>query len=153
MITGGEERRQSLTAARVRQNTGNAAFAAICLLFFGFGYFSPPAADSLFTAGDALFAYTLRVGGVAMACVAIACLGNKPVALLLDAIVSFSIGALLIVSAAMMILGGGFGLNKLLYVLFGGMFIVGAIRNGRDYGCSRHNDVGADGAGLDGGGP
>ncbi len=133
---------------RVRQNAGSAAFAAACLLFFGFFWFVLPTVTNLFSLGDAICNYTLRFGGIAMAVAAVWSWTGRPKALLFDAITSVPIGLLLIASAVLMMLGGGFGLNQLLYILFGGMFIAAGVRNWRDY----HALTGPGGDGA-GGGP
>ena len=129
----GVEKVGTISAQRVRQNAGQAGFTAICLLFFGFGYFSPPTATGLFSTGDALFNYTLRGGGLVMACVALACLVGKPAALMVDAVVSVVIGGLLAVSAAMMIFGGGLTLSQAFYLVIAGTFISAGVRNGRSF--------------------
>lgn len=133
MSYDGEEKVGAVDSVRVRRNAGQAGFTAICLLFFGFGWFSPPTATGLFSTGDALFNYTLRGGGIAMACIALACLAGKPGALMIDAVVSVVIGLSLAVSAAMMIFGGGMGLNQILYLVFAATFVSTGVRNGREY--------------------
>lgn len=126
---------ESSIASRVRQNTASAAVAAICLIVFGFfGFFSIPKVTDLFTLGDAAFNYTLRIGGVLMAVIAVWSFLGRVTALLADAMVSVAIGCLLIFSGVAMIIGGGgVSLNYGLYVLFGGMFISAGLRNWRDF--------------------
>jgi len=125
----------SQITSRVRQNTGSAAVAAICLIVFGFfDFFSIPKVTDLFTLGDAAFNYTLRIGGVLMAVIAVWSFSGRVTALLADAMVSAAIGCLLIFSGVAMIIGGGgFSLNYGLYVLFGAMFISAGLRNWRDF--------------------
>ena len=50
-----------------------------------------------------------------------------------DAVATIAIGVLLALSAVMMILGGGFGLNQILYIVFGAMFLASGVRSGREY--------------------
>ncbi len=125
----------SSIASRVRQNTVSAAIAAICLIVFGFfDFFSIPKVTDLFTLGDAAFNYTLRIGGVLMAVIAVWSFSGRVTALLADAMVSVAIGCLLIFSGVAMIVGGGgVSLNYGLYVLFGAMFISAGLRNWRDF--------------------
>lgn len=122
-------------ALRVRQNAGSAALAAACLMFFGFlGGFQPPEVTNLFTLGDAVFNYTLRIGGVLMAVVAAASLTGRLFALAADASVSAGIGLLLVLSGICMLAGGGgLAVNYVLYVVFGGLFLSVGVRNGREY--------------------
>ncbi len=91
-------------SARVRHNAGSAGLAALCLLFFGFFRFALPTVTNLFTLGDAIFNYTLRAGGVAMAVIALWLLLGRPVTLIVDAVATVAIGVLLALSAVMMIL-------------------------------------------------
>jgi len=123
----------SQVAGLVRRNARSAGYAAACLLFFGFGWFAPPTVSDLFSAGDALFNYTLRFGGLIMALVALFSLLGRPILLILYATASMAIGVSLVVSAAMMIFGGHLSLYEILYLVFGGMFVSAGIRSVRDY--------------------
>ena len=116
-----EERLQ--VAGRVRRNARSAGYSAACLLFFGFGWFAPPTVTDLFSAGDALFNYTLRLGGLTMALIVLLSFLGKPKVLILDATASLAIGVALIVSAAMMILGGALSLYQILNRGLGGRWI------------------------------
>ena len=121
-------------AALVRRNTVSAFIGAACLIYFGFYRSAVPNVTSLFTFGDALFVYTLRIGGVAMISIAVGCLTGRIVFLLLDALASIPIGSGLIVSAVLMMAGSGdVSFDFLLYIVFGGMFISAGLRNGRSY--------------------
>ena len=121
-------------ASYVRRNAGSTGLAAACLLFFGFFRFSFQPVTDLFTLGDAVFNYTLRIGGVLMALIAVWSLTGHVSVLLADGIISIVIGALLAFSGvAMMIGAGGIGLNQVLYVVFGGMFISAGVRSWRYY--------------------
>lgn len=121
-------------ALRVRRNTGSAALAAVCLIYFGFfrGFSPPPVAD-LFSFGDALFNYTLRIGGVLMGLVALGSLTGVSIVLMLDAVVSVAIGLGLMLSGLSMMVGGQFTFNYMLYLLFGAMFLSAGVRNGHDF--------------------
>lgn len=123
-------------AAVVRSNVPSAMIAALSLALFGFVIkFVIPVVTDMFTLGDAIFGYTMRIGGVAMFLAAAACLTGRPAALVFDAVMSFLIGIGLIVSSVLMISGaGGAGINQILYLIFGGMFVSVGVRNGRLYG-------------------
>jgi hypothetical protein len=123
---------QAVTAARVRSNTGSALLGGGSLLFvlYYFG-FTPPAATNLFTLGDAIFNYALRVGGYGLLVVAGLSFSGKPIVLLLDGLISTTAGAALAASGLFMMLGAGeFALNQALYVVFGGLFVSVGLRNG-----------------------
>ena len=86
------------------------------------------------TLGDAVCQYTMRIGGVVMALVAVGSLSGEVRVLFVDAVASTAIGIGLMASAIMMMAGsGGANLNLFLYLIFGGMFVSSGIRNGRDY--------------------
>jgi len=120
-------------AARVRQNAGSAFIAALCLNYFGYFHFAIPAVINTFTLGDAIFNYTLRIGGVIMAATLVASLTGKRWVLAIDGVASIAIGVALGLSALIMMLGGGLGINQLIYVFASGMFISAGLRNARDY--------------------
>ena len=118
----------------VRGNAGSAALAAACLIFYGyFSSLAKPSGDSWFALGNLIFFYVLRVGGVAMAIIALWSWAGHCSALLADAIASVAIGVLFWTSSAMMLSDGGAPFNLLLMLFFGMMFIVAGIRNGRAY--------------------
>jgi len=130
-------------AGRVRRNAGPAGVAAACLLLFGFGTGSADQrVTDLFTLGDAVFNYTLRIGGVLMGGAAIWSLTGRVAALLVDALVSAAVGALLVFSGSAMIAGGGgITVNYVLYLVFGGMFLSAGVHSWRDY--SSYGQAGA----------
>jgi len=119
---------------RARGNAFPAAIAALCLLYFGFfgGYVQPTVTD-LFSLGNLIFFYCLRIGGVAMALIAAVSAAGAPVVLVCDAVVSVAIGALFVTSAGMMLIDGGGGLNPFLMIVFGALFISAGVRNGRAF--------------------
>ncbi len=121
------------TNAAARANAGSAAFSAACLIYFGFFRFAIPTVTSLFSLGDAVFNYTLRIGGVAMAGIALWCLIGSSAALLVDGFVSVAVGLLLAFSGVAMLLGGGSAMGQGIYILFGGMFAAAGVRNVRLY--------------------
>jgi len=118
---------------RVRANVLSAAIGAGCLIYFGYFRSGTPTVTNLFSAGDAVFVWTLRIGGVLLLLAALWCWTGMLLSLMADAIVSTAIGAGLIASALMMMLGGGTGINQLLYIVFGVMFTGSGLRNGRDF--------------------
>lgn len=135
MEPGRQRDMREQVAAAVQANVSSALVAGLSLALFGFFMFSIPEVKDTFTLGDAIFNYTLRIGGAAMLLAAAACLTGRPAALVFDAVMSTLVGIGLIVSSVLMIYGaGGAGINQILYLLFGGMFISAGVRNGRLYG-------------------
>lgn len=120
-------------AARVRSNAWSAGIAAVLLCYFGFAVFQFQPVTNAFTAGDAVFNYTLRIGGIAMVLVTLMSLAGWLPTLIVDAVASFSIGLALILGGVLMGIGGGFGVNQILYMVFGATFVSAGLRNGRDY--------------------
>lgn len=118
---------------RVRHNTGSAALAAACLIYFGFFHLAKPVGDDLFSVASLVFVYTLQIGGALMAMVVLLSLLGHAIALLLDAVVSVGIGVLFALTGVAMLLGGGDVLQTVLNVMFGAMFLAAGVRNGQYY--------------------
>ena len=115
----------------VRQNAVSAAIAAACMLYFGFRAFAEPTGASLFERSNWILFHTLRIGGIAMALVAIGSwLGYRPV-LMVDAVVSTVVGLLFIVSGGGMLIDGGAAIQNALVILFGLMFVSAGVRTAR----------------------
>lgn len=108
---------QDQIAEAVRRNFWPAAIAAGLMFYFGYGYFLSISGTGLFYAGDAIFQWTLRIGAIIMAFSAVSSLTGASAVLMFDGVFSVLIGALLILSAGLMILGGGFGINQVIYIL------------------------------------
>ena len=125
--------RHSDIASRVRQNAGSAAIAAALLIYFGFFRLLEPAGTDLFNRAGWLFYHTLRIGGVAMALVAAGSLIGHPRVLLIDALISTTIGVLLILTGLAMAADGGAMMQTIINVLCGGFFASAGIRNWREY--------------------
>jgi len=106
--------------------------AAALLLFFGFYYLARPSGSDLFSIAALVFFYTLRIGGIAMAVVALWSLSGHGAALFVDAIVSVVIGLLLVLTGLGLLTGGDL-LQTVLNVVIGGMFISAGRRSGRDW--------------------
>ncbi len=123
------------TSSRLRFNFGEAGFAALLLIYFGYAanLVTLSGQPPLVWFGSELTIYAMKVGGPAMALVAIASLSGKQIVLLMDAIVSVLIGIALGFGGLFMGIIGGFDLQNFLYVIFGFMFASAGIRNGRDY--------------------
>ncbi len=117
----------------VRSNTGSAALTAGLLIFFGFFWLDVQSGTDAFSQAATVFVYTLRLGGLAMALVAGWCSFGQPLALLGDAIVSCIIGALVLITSAIMVLDGGSGVQGLISVVCAVWFISVGLRNGRDF--------------------
>lgn len=119
-------------AHHIRRNAGTAGLAAALLLFFGFYYLARPSGSDLFSIVALVFYYTLRLGGIAMAVVALWSLSGRATALFVDAIVSVAIGVLLILTGLGLLTGGDL-VQPVLNVVIGGMFISAGWRSGQEY--------------------
>ncbi len=105
---------------------GNAIYAAIgaaLLLYYGFGV------GLVGTSGSAVYNVSVDVctlamksGGVAMACIAAACMAGIAKALLFDAVVAIGIGVVFALCGATWLLTTG-DWEGLLFLVFGAMFI------------------------------
>jgi hypothetical protein len=124
-------------AARVRGNVVPATIAAVLMTLYGFFYLAEPAGTDLFSRSAWVFFHTLRIGGVAMAALALWSLSGHRHALLADAIVSWLIGASLILTGVGMLIDGGGALQSILNVVFGSMFVSAGTHNGRAFSASR----------------
>lgn len=118
---------------RVRRNAGSAGLAAGLLIFFGFFWIEGAVGPPLFLQAHYVFHYTLKIGGIMMALVALWSSWGHPLALLFDAVVSCLIGAILVVTAVLMAIGGGSLLPTFIVVVCGVLFISAGLRNGRDF--------------------
>lgn len=123
----------SIMASRVRQNAPSAAIAAVLMIYFGFFVLAKPAGADLFHRAALVFCFTLRIGGIIMALIAVGSLVGHRVVLLVDGIASPAIGALFVLSALAMLFDGGGAFNCGLYVVFGAMFVSAGVRNWREY--------------------
>lgn len=118
-----------------RQNALQAGVTALLMLIFGWAYATKGISSSAFynTTVD-VFYWSLRIGGIAMAIAAAFCAAEIRVGLLIEAIVSAVCGMLMaLIAVYWMIDAGGFDLQYLLYVIFGGMFISAAASAMRSY--------------------
>ncbi|GIK17424.1 MAG: hypothetical protein BroJett003_23880 [Planctomycetota bacterium] len=126
-------------SARVRMNAGSAGLGAAGLLFFGFLYLAKPgtslgdalSAQNWFAAGHTALFYTMRVGGVVLGLVALASLTGAWPVLAADALASIPVGAMLIASGVLMLMGSGDALQSGLLLIFGVMYIRAGVSNGR----------------------
>jgi hypothetical protein len=119
--------------ARVRGNVGSVGIAAGLLIFFGFFYIARPVGDGVGGYGALTLYFTLRLGGLAMAGIAVWCSLGHPLALFFDAVVSGLIGLSLVVSGVLMVVGGWGLLQPIISVICGALFISAGWRNGRDF--------------------
>lgn len=106
-----------------RAHASSAAIAAGLMLYFGYVQFAIPTATGLFEWCNLVLVYTLRIGGVAMAAVAVALFVGLRSALVADGLVSIVSGGVFILTGVGMILGGGVVLQTLINVAVGYMFI------------------------------
>jgi len=128
-----EQAQVTIMASRVRQNALSAAIAAALMIYFGFFSLLEPSGPGLFNGAALAMYHTLRIGGIAMALVALwSLLGDRTV-LLVDGIASTVIGVLFVLAAVGLLLGGGRMIDSVLYVVFGSMFVSSGLRNYREY--------------------
>jgi hypothetical protein len=122
-------------AAVVRRNVWPAAVAAVLMCYFGFNapWAFAPGASPFLKASAYLFDYTLQIGGIAMAVLAVWCWLGMITALAVDGVVSLLIGVLFILSGGGMLMYGGVDLNAILIILFGMMFFGSGRHNWRTY--------------------
>jgi hypothetical protein len=118
---------------RVRQNVGSAGLAAGLLIFFGFFYMAKPIEGGLGGWAALVLYHTLRIGGLAMAGVAVWSSLGHPMALLVDAVTSCLIGAILVITGILMLIGGYSPLQTIILVACGTIFISAGRRNGKDF--------------------
>lgn len=118
---------------RVRQNVAPAAIGTAFLVYFGFFAMAEPAGTDLYHRAALIFYHTLRLGGLAMGAVALWSMLGRPITLAVDAVVTFLIGVLLILTGLAMAVDGGAMIQTVINVVCGGMFISSGLRNWRDY--------------------
>jgi hypothetical protein len=119
--------------SRIRQNAGPAALAAALLIYFGFFYLGTPLGKDILALSWLVLLYTLRVGGILMAVVALWSWFGHRTALAVDCVASLGIGVALVLTGIGILAGAGNGLQVVLNCLFGAMFISAGVRNGREY--------------------
>lgn len=120
--------------SHIRRNASAAGFLAGLFILFGFcGVFGPPSGDGLFFYGDSLFQLTLRLGGIALAVVAVWSSIGTPAALAADAVTSMAIGIGLMTGAVLMVIGDGSILTNLLYFVCGIIFMTSGLRLWSEY--------------------
>lgn len=123
---------------RVRAGFVPRLVAAGILLYFGFVRLAEPSGTGLFEQANVWFYHAVRIGGVSLAIVAAASATGHGTVLVADAVVSGAIGAVFIVTAGLMLIGGGDAVNSVLILVFGGLFVSEALREGHAFvGCLR----------------
>lgn len=135
---------QSDDKQRVRRNAGSAAIAAVCMLYYGFERMGEPTGTDLFSKANLVFFYTLRIGGIVMALLAIWCWIGHTTALIVDAVVSIGLGALFALTGVGMLIDGGGMFQSVLNVLFGWMFYAAGVNNWSTYREITSNPAGHD---------
>ena len=122
----------AMIARRVRSAAVWPAIAAALMLYFAYpldNWVLPT--GQLARIGSQTFIYTLAVGGWAMAAAGLWLLSGMRQALAFDALASVVIGVLLVASGGLLLSGGG--LQPILNVVFGVMFIGSGRQNWREY--------------------
>jgi len=141
---------ESQIAGRVRGNVASAAIAALLLLYFGFRQFGVMEGDDLFSLAGNVFLWTLRIGGVAFAIIALWSLLGQAVVLAVDGVVSVAVGALLILTGLAMLLDGGYVVQAVPSAICGYLFLSAGLRNCREYRSLAGGVDGSPGFGRDG---
>lgn len=130
---------------RARATGIHAAIGALLMLGYGWGmggFSALGSASNLYTAAVALFNGMLKFGGIAMAISAAICLTGRGAGLLTDALVSGLCGLVMVGCAIIWIAsGGGFDMQDLLILIFGGFFVSGARRSLTEYRSRRSVNV------------
>lgn len=125
---------------RARATGVHAAIGALLMLAYGWGmggFSAVSSAGKVYLLAVDAFNAMLKFGGVAMAISAGVCLAGQRPGLLMDAIVSGLCGAIMIVCSLVWILsGGGFDIQDVFILIFGGLFLSGAKRSFVEYGLS-----------------
>ena len=119
--------------AVVRHSAGSAAIAAVLLCAYGFGMLAAPDPNDLFSWSNWFFFYTLRIGGIAYAMVAVWCLRGRPAALLANGVLSVLVGVMFMLCGVGMFVDGGVSLNSVLITVFGWLFAGAGVRDYREY--------------------
>lgn len=110
--------------AAMRSHAASAAIGAALLLYFGFMRLNFSTGAGLFEISANVFVLTLRIGGTALAGLALLLWAGWRPALLLDGLVSMPVGVLMVLcGAGMMVGGGGFNLNNVIILFCGAMFV------------------------------
>jgi len=117
--------------ASVRRNAIWAAGAAVIMLYFGMGKSVPAGTIAPQTQGWALFLYTLKIGGAAMALSALLSLLGLPLALMYDAVVSVVIGMALALSGALIYPDNSY--QAIFNIVFGILFGYCGWRNWQEF--------------------
>ena len=130
-----ENDQRAHVASVVRGNVWSVAIGAALLCYYGFKALATPEGTDLFSRSNLLFFHTVRIGGLALAVLAVWCWLGKPLALAVDGVVSVLIGVLFILSGGGMLIdsGGSIGFNTILIMLFGMMFFGSGRRNWQTY--------------------
>ena len=122
----------AIYARHVRDNAGSVLIAAALLCLFGYWGLAVPTGSSRFAVGNLLVVYAMRIGGPLLGAIGLACLLGKPVVLMVDGIITTITGAALAIGGGLMISASG-GLNPVLCLIFGIVFVRAGVRNIRDY--------------------
>ncbi len=114
--------------ARVRSNATRAGLIAGVLILVGFFVLTGAIPGS-----HSLLLYTVRLGGLAMVCIAVWSSIGHPLALLADAVACCVIGLLLLLCAILFTKADGVTLNGVLCVVCGVLFVSSFVRGVREY--------------------
>jgi len=120
-------------ARRVRSNAFPAAIAAALMIYFGYYQFFADQGGGLLGLAGGVFVWTLRIGGIAMALIAVWCMTGHLPALAVDGIVSVTIGVLLALTGIGLLVSGGGTTQPVINCVCAWLFIGAGMRNWREY--------------------
>lgn len=117
------------TKGYARRSAGSAAIAALLMCAYGYGALAAPEPDSLFGWCNWFFYYTLRIGGVAFAGVAVWCWMGHVAALAGHGVLSLLVGVSFMLTGVGMLVDGGAMINSVIITVVGWSFVAAGLRD------------------------
>ena len=121
------------TRSYTRRSAGSAAIAALLMCAYGYGRLAAPEPDSLFNWCNLIFYYTLRIGGVGLAVVAVWCWIGHVVALAGHGVLSLLVGISFMLTGVGMLVDGGGTFNSVIITVVGWSFTATGVRDLRAF--------------------
>lgn len=118
---------------RVRTNALPAAIAAALMIYFGYYQFFADQGGGLRGLAGGVFVWTLRIGGISMALIAVWCMMGHLLALAVDGIVSVTIGVLLALTGIGLLISNQDATQLIINCVCAWLFIGAGMRNWREY--------------------
>ncbi|MGB0717520.1 MAG: hypothetical protein ACPGXK_16705, partial [Phycisphaerae bacterium] len=118
----------------VQANTMPAAFSAGFMILCGYflGYVVPQQPSDVVDFMQGWFVYALRIGGLGMVVTAVICAIGHHSGLVLDAVIGFLVGVILILTGLAVMVTRGIGIDAL-WLMIGLMLVTNAFNRARDY--------------------